>query len=149
MTIQDVNSAQTQRSSRKDQSSRTLLPHLYHAVSAEMPIKPDNPQAVSPNDRERGVGVYSARNLQKVLGALHQDGLVILRDVIDKAHIDSLNLSMSEEAQRRLNDPEQRFNHNLKCRSRRCDLERPQADSGIHETNADSHSKPISSKDPR
>lgn len=81
-----------------------------------MPInKPDAPQAIAPTDKERQAGVYSSRNLQRVLGALHQDGLVVLRDVIDKDHIDALNATMCEDAERRLADPKQAFNHNIKC----------------------------------
>lgn len=76
---------------------------------------PDAPQAIRPTDKERQAGVYSPRNLHKVLGALHRDGLVVLRDVIDKTHIDSLNAVMTEDAERRIHDPSQAFNHNVKC----------------------------------
>lgn len=79
-------------------------------------INADAPQAISPTDKERQAGVFSARNLQAVLGALHQDGLVVLRDVIDKHHIDALNATMCEDAERRLADPKQAFNHNVRCR---------------------------------
>lgn len=80
-----------------------------------MSVKPDAPQAIAPTDKERQAGVYSARNLQRVLGALHQDGLVILRDVIDKGHIDALNATMCEDADRLLANPDQAFNHNVRC----------------------------------
>lgn len=82
-----------------------------------MKTKSDGPKAVTPTAKERQAGVYSPRNLQTVLGALHRDGLVVLRDVIAKDHIDSLNDVMTEEAERRLNDPTQAFNHNVRCES--------------------------------
>ncbi|KAJ4387448.1 hypothetical protein N0V93_008040 [Gnomoniopsis smithogilvyi] len=74
----------------------------------------DAPKVITPTDKERRAGVYLPRNLHRVLGALHQDGLVVLRDVIEKDHIDSLNTVMSEDAERRLQDPTQAFNHNSK-----------------------------------
>lgn len=77
----------------------------------------DAPQAIAPTDKERLAGVYSPRNLQRVLGALHQDGLVVLKDVIDKEHIDSLNAVMTADAEKRIADPNQQFNHNVKCKS--------------------------------
>lgn len=90
----------------------TIAPN---SVSPKMESKSDAPQAITPTDRERQAGVYSPRNLQRVLGALHRDGLVVLRDVIDKGHIDSLNAVMTEDAERRIHDPMQAFNHNVKC----------------------------------
>ncbi|CAN8105438.1 unnamed protein product [Discula destructiva] len=74
----------------------------------------DAPQAIAPTAKERKAGVYSPRNLQTVLGALHRDGLVVLRDVIDKDHIDSLNAVMTRDAEKRIHDPTQAFNHNIK-----------------------------------
>lgn len=75
----------------------------------------DGPQAIAPSDKERQAGVYSPRNLQRVLGALHQDGLVVLENVIDKEHIDSLNAVMTADAEKYIADPKQEFNHNVKC----------------------------------
>ncbi|ROV94793.1 hypothetical protein VMCG_08841 [Cytospora schulzeri] len=74
----------------------------------------DAPQAIAPSDKERQAGVYSPRNLQRVLGGLHRDGLVVLKDVIDVKHIDALNEAMCADAERWIADPEQEFNHNIK-----------------------------------
>ncbi|ROV93440.1 hypothetical protein VPNG_09610 [Cytospora leucostoma] len=74
----------------------------------------DAPQAIAPSEKERQAGVYSSRNLQSVLGGLHSDGLVVLKDVIDVKHIDALNEAMSAEAERLMADPKQGFNHNVK-----------------------------------
>ncbi|PSR85674.1 phytanoyl-dioxygenase family protein [Coniella lustricola] len=84
-------------------------------ASNDQPTKAaDAPQAVAPTAKERQAGVYSARNLQKALGALHQDGLVVLQGIIDKGHIDALNATMCEEASQRIADPKQAYNQNVK-----------------------------------
>lgn len=78
----------------------------------------DAPQGIAPSDKERQAGVYSPRNLQKVLGGLHRDGLVVLKGVIDVDHIDALNEAMCADAERWIADPEQEFNHDVKCEIR-------------------------------
>lgn len=77
----------------------------------------DAPQAITPTDKERSTGVYTPRNLQRVLSGLHQDGLVVLRGVIDLSHIDSLNDAMCKDAEQKMADPNQVFNHDVKCES--------------------------------
>ncbi|KAF3763305.1 phytanoyl-CoA dioxygenase family protein [Cryphonectria parasitica EP155] len=88
----------------------------------------DAPQAIAPTEKERQAGVYSPRNLQKVLGALHRDGLVVLRDVIDKDHIDALNDNMCKEAERMMSDPNQAYNQNVKSNF----LQRPPVTDAAH-----------------
>lgn len=75
----------------------------------------DAPQAIAPSDKERSAGVYSLRNLQRVLSGLHQDGLVVLRGVIDLSHVDALNHAMCNEVEEKIADPTQVFNHDVKC----------------------------------
>lgn len=75
----------------------------------------DAPQAITPSEKERIAGVYSPRNLQRVLSGLHQDGLVVLRGVIDLSHVDALNDAMCKDAEKRIADPTQVFNHDIKC----------------------------------
>lgn len=75
----------------------------------------DAPQAIAPTDKERSAGVYTPRNLQRVLSGLHQDGLVVLRGVIDLDHVDAINKAMCEDAEKRIADPTQVFNHDIKC----------------------------------
>lgn len=77
----------------------------------------DAPQAIGPTDKERSAGVYSPRNLQRVLSGLHQDGLVVLRGVIDLSHVDALNDAMCRDAEKKIADPTQVFNHDLKCKN--------------------------------
>lgn len=78
----------------------------------------DVPQAIAPTDKEQIAGVYSPQNLQRVLSGLHQDGLVVLKGVIDLSHIDALNDAMCKDAEKKIADPTQVFNHDLKCESR-------------------------------
>lgn len=77
--------------------------------------RPNEPQVIEPTEKERQAGLYSPRNLQNVLAALHQDGVVVMRDVVNKKHIDELNAVMCEEAERLRNDPNQAFNQNVRC----------------------------------
>lgn len=75
----------------------------------------DAPQAIAPTDKERIAGLYSLRNLQRVISGLHQDGLVVLRSVIDLSHVDGLNDAMCKDAEKKIADPTQVFNHDIKC----------------------------------
>ncbi|KUI60918.1 Kanamycin B dioxygenase [Cytospora mali] len=74
----------------------------------------DAPQAITPSAKERQTGLYSPRTLQKVLGGLHRDGLVVLKDVIDVKHVDALNEAMCVDAERWIADPTQVFNHEIR-----------------------------------
>ena len=67
------------------------------------------------SEEERRQGVYSPLSLTRVLEALNQDGVVVLRAVIDTEHIDALNEKMCEEAEARIADPDQEYNHGVKC----------------------------------
>lgn len=80
----------------------------------------DAPQAITPTEKERSAGVYTPQNLQRVLSGLHQDGLVVLRGVIDLSHVDSLNDAMCRDAEEKMADPNQVFNHDVKCESLLC-----------------------------
>ncbi|KAI3325911.1 phytanoyl-dioxygenase family protein [Xylariaceae sp. AK1471] len=72
------------------------------------------PQAALATPGERSAGAYSPCNLQRILSALHQDGLVILKGVVDTQHIDAVNQAMCEQAERSLADPNKVYNHNVR-----------------------------------
>jgi len=72
-------------------------------------------QSVTVSDEERHKGKYSPLSLQKALEALHQDGLVLLKGVIDVKHIQALNDKMCADADLRRSDPDQVYNHGVKC----------------------------------
>lgn len=77
----------------------------------------DNVQSISMGEKERREGKYSLETLAKVLGALHQDGLVVLKDVIPVEIIDKFNTRMCDDADRMIRDPAQEYNHGIKCKS--------------------------------
>lgn len=81
----------------------------------------DDVRAVVMSEEERLGSKYSPLNLQKALEAMHQDGLVVLKDVIDVEHIEALNKEMCADADKKRDDPNQIFNHKVKCKiSREC-----------------------------
>lgn len=63
----------------------------------------DGPRAVVLTDAERKRGQYSAANLQAALEGLHQDGLLLLKQVVDTEHINHLHTVMSQETENVLN----------------------------------------------
>ncbi|KAH7304514.1 phytanoyl-dioxygenase family protein [Stachybotrys elegans] len=71
-------------------------------------------QSIFISDQERFEGKYSPETLVKVLGALNQDGLVVLKNVIPVETIDKLNTWMCDDADRRICDPSQEYNHGIK-----------------------------------
>lgn len=55
---------------------------------------------VFPSPEEIAAGKLNNANSRLLLEALHIDGLVVLRDVIDPAHLDALNVEMIKDAKR-------------------------------------------------
>ena len=56
------------------------------------------PFPVKPSPEEISSGRLGARNLEKAVRSLHEDGLVVVSDVIPHEHIDHLNTKMVEDA---------------------------------------------------
>ena len=52
---------------------------------------------IVPSSSERSAGIFSSETSQQLLEALHRDGLVVLKDVIDPAHLDAVNEFMLSE----------------------------------------------------
>ncbi|KAI1609984.1 phytanoyl-dioxygenase family protein [Exophiala viscosa] len=77
----------------------------------------DDVQSVPVSDDEHHQGKYSPLSLQKALEALHKDGLVLLKGVIDVKHIQALNDKMCADAELRRTDPNQVYNHGVKYAS--------------------------------
>ncbi|KAK6064066.1 phytanoyl-dioxygenase family protein [Seiridium cupressi] len=86
------------------------------------------PQAILANNDERIASAYSSRNLQRILSALHQDGLVVLKKVVDVEHIDAMNQVMCEQAEKNMANPDQIYNHNVRSNF----LQRPPVDQAAH-----------------
>ncbi|KAJ1330872.1 kanamycin B dioxygenase [Microdochium nivale] len=73
-----------------------------------------NAQSIFLSDQERLEGKYSYKTLAKVLGALNQDGLVVLKNVIPVETIDKINTWMCDDADCRIRDPSQKYNFGIK-----------------------------------
>ena len=65
----------------------------------------DAPKAITCSTDEKHTGAYDPANLQKALEGLHQDGLLVLKDVVDVEHVDRLREVMSAETKSILTDP--------------------------------------------
>ena len=65
----------------------------------------DAPRAIHLTAEEKLAGAYSPVNLQKALEGLHQDGLLVLKGVVDVNHVDHLREVMSAETQSIMEDP--------------------------------------------
>ena len=79
----------------------------------------DQAQTVAVSAEELKNKKYGDKALSKALEALHQDGLVVLKGVVDLDHIEALNRQMSIDAEQKRDDPSQIYNHAVKCESLR------------------------------
>jgi len=58
------------------------------------------------SEEEKLQGQYNDANIKKFLSAMHHDGVVVLRDLIDPAHLDEINEFMLQDMERLLHkDP--------------------------------------------
>ncbi len=64
---------------------------------------------------EAKTGLYDSPNLQSALEALHQDGFVVLKSVVDVKHADHLNQHMLKEAEDLIRDKIKPFNQGVEC----------------------------------
>lgn len=78
--------------------------------------RPNQVQGFQPSDAEQKAGKYSPETLGKLLSAFSQDGLVLLSNVIPKEIIMKLNEKMCEDADKKIKDPSQGYNHGVKCK---------------------------------
>lgn len=62
------------------------------------------PHSIHTSAEDKAANAYNPANLQRALEALHQDGLLVLRDVVDIGHVDHLRDVMSAETQSIMND---------------------------------------------
>ncbi|KAL7629726.1 hypothetical protein AAE478_001249 [Parahypoxylon ruwenzoriense] len=59
---------------------------------------PNTPTIVKPSSSETQKGILEARNLERAVGAIHRDGLVVIEDVIPHEVLDNLNEKMVQDA---------------------------------------------------
>jgi hypothetical protein len=57
-----------------------------------------NPTYITPTPKEIDERKLSPQNVERALYALHFDGIVILQNIIDHAHLDALNEVMVKDA---------------------------------------------------
>lgn len=57
-----------------------------------------DPIHIRPTKKEIKEGRLSSHNIERALYALHFDGLVVLEDAVDHAHLDALNKVMVKDA---------------------------------------------------
>jgi hypothetical protein len=78
----------------------------------------DGPRRVPLSADELKNGAYNIPNLQMALEGLHQDGMVILRDLVDPEHCDQLYRHMTGDRDRILetrHKGESSYNQGVKC----------------------------------
>ena len=80
-----------------------LLPHLK--TRTETNTRMDAPRELNLTPEERRNGTYNPTNVQKALEGLHQDGLLVLKGVVDVDHVDHLREVMSSETKSIMADP--------------------------------------------
>ncbi|KAI7541394.1 phytanoyl-CoA dioxygenase family protein [Hortaea werneckii] len=56
------------------------------------------PMTIKPTTNELSAGFLGERNLEKAMKGLHEDGLVVVSDVIPQQHLDRLNEKMVQDA---------------------------------------------------
>ena len=83
-------------------------------------LKPDAPRAIYLTPEEKATGKLSPANLCSALEGLNQDGLLVLKRVINVDHIDKLNTFMVNESRTILEKKSKtnNFNQGVQCRSK-------------------------------
>lgn len=78
--------------------------------------RPDAPREIQRTAQECQSSAYEATNLQSALEGLHQDGLLVLKGVVNVDHVDHLREVMGEETKSILHDSERAgvFNQGVK-----------------------------------
>ena len=76
----------------------------------------DAPRTVTPTLEELKACKYESHNIQAALEALHQDGLLVLKSVVDIAHVDHINSYMTKEADKLVKNNAKPFNQGVNCK---------------------------------
>ena len=88
-----------------------MAPSVSESISAPtkpaympgLPLKSSNtPVEVKPSLEEISRGRFNDANIKLFLSGMHRDGVVILKDVIDPAHLDKINMFMIEDTEKEL-----------------------------------------------
>jgi hypothetical protein len=76
----------------------------------------DAPRSIAPTLEELKVSSYDTPNIEAALEALSQDGFVVLKSVVDVAHVEHLNSFMTKEADDLLKNNAKPFNQGVNCK---------------------------------
>ena len=76
----------------------------------------DAARLIIPTAEELQASRYESRNITSALEALHQDGFVVLKSVVDTEHVRKLNTVMSIEADHLLQNEIKPFNQGVECK---------------------------------
>ncbi len=82
--------------------------------------KPDGPRCVPLAETDLKNGSYSVPALQMALEGLHQDGMVVLKNVVDPDHCDILHRHMTGDRDRILRERHagaKVYNQGVKCKT--------------------------------
>ena len=75
----------------------------------------DGPRTINPTLEELHGSAYDTPNIEAALEALNQDGFVVLKRVVDVAHVDHLNSYMAKEADDLVKNKVKPFNQGVDC----------------------------------
>jgi hypothetical protein len=75
----------------------------------------DAPRTIIATPQELKASKYDSPNIQAALEALHQDGFVVLKSVVDVAHVDHINSFMTKEADALVTNNAKPFNQGVNC----------------------------------
>lgn len=78
----------------------------------------DAPRTITATQLELKASRYDSPNIQAALEALNQDGFVVLKSVVDVAHIDHINSFMTKEADGLVKNNSKPFNQGVNCAKR-------------------------------
>lgn len=80
-----------------------------------IPPAADAPCEILLSIEERQKSLYNVASIQRALEALHQDGFVVLKDVVDVQHVENLNEYMCQEAEVLVSTKAKPFNQGVNC----------------------------------
>jgi hypothetical protein len=75
----------------------------------------DTARLIYPTTEELAVNHYEVKNITAALEALHQDGFVVLKSVVDISHVRNIDKFMSKEADHLLDTNAKPFNQGIDC----------------------------------
>jgi hypothetical protein len=75
----------------------------------------DTPRTITATLLELKAAKYDSTNIQAALEALNQDGFVVLKSVVDIAHIDHIKSFMTKEADELVKNNAKPFNQGVNC----------------------------------